>query len=78
MSLAAALRYYPTTEFLFKKLLPKSVIEGQRRHTEYANERINHRLDMKTNRPDFMTPFRKTMLNLRTCQEKKYFQRSTS
>ncbi|KAL8794970.1 MAG: hypothetical protein Q9195_002552 [Heterodermia aff. obscurata] len=59
MSLAAAPRYYPTTEFLFRKLLPKSVIEGQRRHTEYANERINHRLDMKTNRPDFMTPFLK-------------------
>ena len=59
MSLAAAPRYYPATEFLFGKLLPRSVIEGQRRHTQYANERINHRLDMKTNRPDFMTPFLK-------------------
>lgn len=57
MAIAAAPRYYPSTEFLFEKLIPKSIIEGQRRHTQYANERINRRLDMKTDRPDFMTPF---------------------
>ena len=59
MSLAAAPRYYPTTEFLFEKLIPKSVLEGQRQHTQYAHAKINHRLDMKTDRPDFMTPFMK-------------------
>lgn len=63
MSLAAAPRYYPTTEFLFQKLIPKSVLDGQRRHTEYANGMINRRLDLKTNRPDFMTPFMKNNLN---------------
>lgn len=57
MSLAAAPRYYPLTERLFMKLIPRSVIEGQRKHTEYANERILHRLELKTDRPDFMTPF---------------------
>lgn len=63
MSLAAAPRYYPTTEFLFEKLIPKSVLEGQRRHTEYAHEKINRRLDMKTDRPDFVTPFMKNNAN---------------
>lgn len=63
MSLAAAPRYYPLTEFLFQKLIPESVLEGQRRHTQYANERINRRLDMKTERPDFMTPFMKNNVN---------------
>ncbi|KAI4265999.1 MAG: hypothetical protein L6R38_009019 [Xanthoria sp. 2 TBL-2021] len=63
MSLAAAPRYYPTTEFLFNKLIPKSVIEGQKRHTHYANLRINRRLDMKTNRPDFITPFMRNNVN---------------
>ena len=63
MSLAAAPRYYPSTEFLFRKLMPKSILEGQRQHTEYANERINRRLDLKTNRPDFMTPFMKNNID---------------
>lgn len=63
MSLAAAPRYYPSTEFLFRKLIPESVLEGQRRHTQYANERINRRLDLKTERPDFMTPFMKNNPN---------------
>ena len=63
MSLAAAPRYYPSTEFLFQKLIPRSVLEGQRRHTQYANERINRRLDLKADRPDFMTPFMKNNVN---------------
>ena len=42
------------------------MIEDQRRHTEYANERINHRLDMKTNHPDFMTPFLKNNVDFPT------------
>jgi len=63
MSLAAAPRYYPTTESLFEKLIPKTVLEGQRQHTQYAYEKIDHRLDTKTDRPDFMTPFMKNKAN---------------
>ena len=66
MSLAAAPRYYPTTEFLFEKLIPQSVLEGQRQHTAYAHEKINRRLDMKTNRPDFVTPFMRNNENFQT------------
>ena len=63
MSIAAAPRFYPTTERLFMKLMPKSVIEGQRQHTQYANQRILRRLEMKTDRPDFMTPFLRNNAN---------------
>jgi cytochrome P450 len=63
MSLAAAPRYYPTMEFLFEKLMPKSIIEGQKQHTRYANEMINRRLDLKSERPDFMTPFMRNNIN---------------
>ncbi|KAL8953132.1 MAG: hypothetical protein Q9222_001015 [Ikaeria aurantiellina] len=66
MSLAAAPRYYPTAEFLFEKFIPKSVLEGQRQHTEYTHSKINRRLDMKTDRPDFVTPFMKNNANYET------------
>ena len=63
MSLAAAPRYYPLTERLFMKLIPRSVVEGQRQHTKYANERILRRLELETDRPDFMTPFLRNNVN---------------
>ena len=63
MSLAAAPRYYPLVEFFLTKLIPKSVIEGQRRHTQHANKMINCRLDLKNDRPNFMTPFMKNNVN---------------
>ena len=40
------------------------MIEGQRRHTQYANKMTDRRLDLKTDRPDFMTPFMKNNVNL--------------
>ncbi|CAG8953633.1 hypothetical protein HYFRA_00010092 [Hymenoscyphus fraxineus] len=63
MSLAAAPRYYPTLEFLLMKLVPKSVMEGQKKHMQYAFEKINRRIDLKSDRPDFMTPFMRNNVN---------------
>lgn len=57
MVYAAATRYYPFAESLLFKMLPKSVMELQRKHSEFANERINRRISLEKNRPDFMTPF---------------------
>jgi cytochrome P450 len=59
MVYAAATRFYPSVEWLFKKSLPTSVMELQRKHTEFVNARINRRLDLKIERPDFLTPFMK-------------------
>ena len=63
MSLAAAPRYYPSLEFLLMKLIPQSIIDGQLRHQQYAQERINKRLNSVTDRPDFMTSFMKNNAN---------------
>ncbi len=56
---AAAARFYPSVEYIFMKMLPKSVMEIQRAHTDFANERIRQRLALDTDRPDFLTPFMK-------------------
>lgn len=63
MSLAAAPRFYPSTEFLFQKLLPKSIMDAQRRHTEFASGKINRRLNSKSDRPDLVTAFMKKNAN---------------
>lgn len=66
MSIAAAPRYYPTTNFIFQKLIPQNIIEEQKRHTQYANNMINKRLDSKTDRPDFMKSFMEKNVNFET------------
>ena len=63
MSLAAAPRYYPALESVLMKLIPQSVIDGQLQHQQFANERINKRLDTATDRPDFMASFMKNNIN---------------
>ncbi|ORY03149.1 isotrichodermin C-15 hydroxylase [Clohesyomyces aquaticus] len=57
MSIAAAPRYYPWLEWGLMKLIPKSIMEGQRTHQKYADERINKRLELETSRSDFMSAF---------------------
>ncbi|KAK2603870.1 hypothetical protein QQS21_003905 [Conoideocrella luteorostrata] len=59
MVFAASTRFYPWIASAMESLLPKSVMDLQRQHTEFANEKINRRLNLQTNRPDFMTPFLK-------------------
>ncbi|CAG8981871.1 hypothetical protein HYALB_00009547 [Hymenoscyphus albidus] len=57
MVYAASTRWYPGMESLRFKLLPKSVMEMQRQHSDCANEKINRRLNLETSKPDFVTPF---------------------
>ena len=59
MAFAAATRFYPTVEYVFFALLPRSIIQMQKRHTDFAKERINRRLNMEVGRPDFITPIMK-------------------
>ena len=56
MVFAAATRFYPSVEYTFFALLPRSIIQLQKRHTEFANERINRRLNLEAYRPDFISP----------------------
>lgn len=41
------------------------MIDGQRRHTQYANDRFNRRLDSGSERPDFMTAFMKNNVDFK-------------
>jgi len=59
MNLATAPRFYPGADFIFQKLIPKSVNEAVRQHTNFINEKIQRRLNLETDRPDFMTPIMK-------------------
>ena len=56
MTLAAAARFYPAVEWLFMMFFSRIVMELQRKYTEFVNDRIDRRLKLKTDRPDFMTP----------------------
>ncbi|KAL8949002.1 MAG: hypothetical protein Q9222_004858 [Ikaeria aurantiellina] len=57
MAYMAATRYYPSLEWLVLKMLPKKVMEMQRKHTELVHEKVERRLKLDTERPDFLTPF---------------------
>ena len=57
MVYAASTRWYPTLEFILMRLLPKKVMELQRQHAEFTNERIKKRFELEKQRPDFITSF---------------------
>lgn len=56
MVLMGAVRLYPWVGAIVEKFfIPQSVMDQQRRHVEFASEKINRRLNLETSRPDFMT-----------------------
>ena len=65
MVFMAATRFYPLLHKVLMRMIPKSVLEVQANHTKFANERINHRLNMETERPDLLTPFIKNNPNFK-------------
>ena len=63
MAYSAATRFYPSVERLVMRMLPKSVMEMQRKHSELVHHRVERRLNLKTNRPDFFTPVMRDNVN---------------
>ncbi|TGO50025.1 hypothetical protein BOTNAR_0408g00010 [Botryotinia narcissicola] len=59
MVYAAATRWYPLIERMVFRLLPKSMMDMQRKHSEFANDRINKRLKLEKQKPDFVASFMK-------------------
>jgi cytochrome P450 len=60
MTLAGTTRIYPWVgSFVEKFLIPKSIMDEQKRHVEFAVEKVDRRLNLETSRPDLMTPFLK-------------------
>ena len=72
---AAAPRYYSVraTDFVFQHLVPRSVSEQQKAHKRYSDERINRRLDSRSERPDFMTPFMKNNADYKIMSKEEIF-----
>ena len=56
MALAAATRYYPGLESFLLWLVPTSIRKIQHDHYATALDKIHRRMDLTTERDDFMTP----------------------
>lgn len=52
----AMTRHYPTLEAISMKFLPKSIIDAQQRHYQHAVDKIHRRMNLETQRNDFVTP----------------------
>ena len=63
MNLATAPKFYPLVDFVFTKMIPKSILEAVKTHTEFVNKSIEKRMSWDTSRPDFMTPMLKDNVN---------------
>ena len=63
MVFVAATRFYPLLHNVLMWMIPKSVLEAQKNHTRFANERINRRLNIETDRADLLAPFIKSNPN---------------
>lgn len=67
MILAAAANLFPPTRYLLRRLIPRRILSKQKQHTDFTNAKVLQRLELKTSRPDFITPF---LAELRTAPEK--------
>ena len=54
-SLMATVRYYPPISWLLMKCIPQSMRKIQKDHFQLAVDRINARMNLETERVDFMT-----------------------
>lgn len=52
----AMIRHYPTLETIFVRLLPQSLLERQKEHFQLAKDKVHRRMNLETQRADFMTP----------------------
>jgi cytochrome P450 len=44
-------------------MIPASILEKQKQHTDFTNKKILQRLELNTSRPDLITPFLRKMEN---------------
>ncbi|KAI9698589.1 MAG: RNA polymerase II mediator complex subunit [Bogoriella megaspora] len=61
MVFMSAVRFFPPAESLLQLMIPEEVIQKQKGHTDFTDSKVLQRLQLKSNRPDFMTPFLKFM-----------------
>ncbi|KAF1992814.1 putative RNA polymerase II mediator complex component Srb8 [Amniculicola lignicola CBS 123094] len=63
MIIASAARFFWITSLLIEHMVPKDIAEKQKYHTDFTNAKVAQRLEMKTERPDLITPFLRDMEN---------------
>ncbi len=51
----ATVRFYPSIEFLLRKCIPKSALKMQRDHYQLVVDRVDRRMNLETQRDDFMS-----------------------
>lgn len=56
MVITTMTRYYPSIEAISMKLVPKSLLKKQEDHYQLAVDKIHRRMNLETQRPDFVTP----------------------
>lgn len=54
--ISTMVRHYPTLETIGMKLIPKSLLKKQKDHYQRSIEKINRRMNLETQRSDFVTP----------------------
>lgn len=57
MIIAAAVGFFPGGRSLLQNLVPRYLRDQQKQHTEFTNIKIRQRLELKSGRPDFLSPF---------------------
>ena len=55
-ALTAMIRHYPMLEPIFVRLLPQSLLERQKEHFQLSKDKVHRRMNLETQRADFMTP----------------------
>ena len=56
MTLTAMMRHYSALEMTLMKLLPQSLLDQQKKHFKYVQDRVQRRINLEIQRADFMTP----------------------
>jgi cytochrome P450 len=56
LTLTAMVRHYPVLETILMRLLPQSLLEKQKQHFQHVADKIDRRMNLETQRDDFVTP----------------------
>lgn len=56
LTLTAMMRHYPALEAILMRLLPQSLLDKQKKHFQFAVDKIRRRMNLETRRDDFVTP----------------------
>ena len=62
--LSASVRYYPLAFKLFMMMVPKEMLQKQKDHFELARQKVQRRMSLQKDRPDFLSHLTKSKHSL--------------